>query len=196
MSISLWIFGCLLPLPFIVEVNFFSVNVGQSPSKAVQNGGTGTQIPLGRDFWRHCIIVLKRKATIVTNVREHSMNGHLLDQRGMDVDILEADCYLPELIELLISQLNIWLLPEHFKLIAVVWGFEKWYGHLIARSTSRGDDARGFELFHQLVNFPRVRTRHNNPDEKTSPNLFKQHKATAIGCHIIGAYKDLKEISL
>ena len=121
MSISLWIFGCLLPLPFIVEVNFFSVNVGQSPSKAVQNGGTGTQIPLGRDFWRHCIIVLKRKATIVTNVREHSMNGHLLDQRGMDVDILEADCYLPELIELLISQLNIWLLPEHFKLIAAVW---------------------------------------------------------------------------
>ena len=43
---------------------------------------------------------------IVTNVREHSRNGHLLDQRGMDVDILEADCYLPELTELLILQLN------------------------------------------------------------------------------------------
>lgn len=53
-----------------------------------------------------CVIVLKRKATIVTNVREHSRNTHLLDQRGMDVDILEADCYLPELTELLILQLN------------------------------------------------------------------------------------------
>ena len=109
MSISCWIFGCLLPLPFIVEVNFFSVNVGQSPSKAVQNGGTGTQIPLGRDFWRQ-VIVVKRKATIVTNGREHSRNGHLLDQRGMDVDILEADCYLPELTKLLIVYCCLYIL--------------------------------------------------------------------------------------
>ena len=103
LSISLWIFGCLLPLPFIVEVNFFSVNVGQSPSKAVQNGGSGTEIPLGRDF---CNCFEEESHTIVTNGREHGGNGHLLDQRGMDVDILEADCYLPELTELLILQLN------------------------------------------------------------------------------------------
>ena len=81
--------------------------------------------------------------TIVTNGREHGRNGHLLDQRGMDVDILEADCYLPELTEYynwtLYCCLNIlnWSLPS-----------ENWDGHLIARSTSRGDDARGFELFH------------------------------------------------
>ena len=91
---SLWMYH-LLEVPLMVKVDLVPIDISRSPSKTVQNGSTSTQIPLKINCEE--FLSFRLELFWIGDILDWRSVSDLLDERRVEIDILETHCHLPHL---------------------------------------------------------------------------------------------------